>query len=322
MHSGELAGIHIQPRDVDVLRGLFESRVMTLAHISALHFAGKKEMAKKRLQKLKAAGLIRERPRRTVADPGILFIARSGFRFLSVNGHLADYPQITELDLERRVAVAESKLRHELEVMDVKAALVSSIQDMPAFQVEEFATWPRLYEFESCNPSGRAETTQPDGCIRLIERTSERRSIASTFFLEVDRSTSAPGVLADRVHCYGDFYRSGGFATRCGASREERKNFGFRVLIVCKSEERRNNIAAKLLLNSPPVHTLAWLTTAAEITTKPTDPIWIRPIDYQTITVNTRFDPFRTDARSSYRTDAEREAFVARAIQKHSIFSA
>jgi len=57
MKKGAHLGVQLQPRDFELLRGLFESRVMTLAHVSALYFDGKREMAKKRVQKLKAAGL-------------------------------------------------------------------------------------------------------------------------------------------------------------------------------------------------------------------------------------------------------------------------
>jgi len=49
--------ISLQKRDLALLRGLFESRVMTNDHATALYFEGKSEAAKKRLQKLKAAGL-------------------------------------------------------------------------------------------------------------------------------------------------------------------------------------------------------------------------------------------------------------------------
>lgn len=62
MFSGEISGIDLQPRDVALLRGFFESRIMNLAHVSALYFDGKSDMAKKRVQKLKKAGLLREHP--------------------------------------------------------------------------------------------------------------------------------------------------------------------------------------------------------------------------------------------------------------------
>jgi hypothetical protein len=53
-----LSQISLQERDIFLLRGLFESRVMTTDHATALYFDGKYDPAKKRLQKLKSAGLI------------------------------------------------------------------------------------------------------------------------------------------------------------------------------------------------------------------------------------------------------------------------
>lgn len=48
----------LQDRDLSLLRGLFESRIMTAEHVAALFFIGSREAAKKRLQKIKAASLI------------------------------------------------------------------------------------------------------------------------------------------------------------------------------------------------------------------------------------------------------------------------
>jgi len=61
---------------------------MTAGHAAALYFDGKSEAAKKRIQKLKSAGLINERPRR-VYQPAIFFLTTVAFRLLSKEGHLA-----------------------------------------------------------------------------------------------------------------------------------------------------------------------------------------------------------------------------------------
>ena len=64
MVATKIDTLHPQDRDFALLRGLFECRVMTTDHATALYFDGKNEAAKKRLQKIKAAELISERPRR------------------------------------------------------------------------------------------------------------------------------------------------------------------------------------------------------------------------------------------------------------------
>lgn len=125
--------ISLQSRDILLLRGLFECRVMTIDHAAALYFQGKKDAAKKRLQKIKAAGYINARPRRAF-DPAILFLTRKGLALLQQEGVLNDYPSFDLPALERRARVSDLTIRHELEVMDVKAAFHSRLQTVPAFK--------------------------------------------------------------------------------------------------------------------------------------------------------------------------------------------
>jgi Replication-relaxation len=133
----------VTDRDVAILRGLFESRVMGLAHISKLYFEGRDEAAKKRLQKLKAAGLIAERPRQ-LYETAILFLTRNGIRALGDAGALADYPQLPVSKLEKRMRVSPLTLRHEIDCMDVKAALTVAIASRPELTLTHFSTWPLL----------------------------------------------------------------------------------------------------------------------------------------------------------------------------------
>src|SRR5260370_22153252 len=118
--------LHLQERDLTLLKGLFESRIMTAQHITALYFAGKPEATKKRLQKLKAAGLVNERKRR-VNEPSVLFLTRNAFRVLQDDGALSEYPSLSPSSFERRAQVSDLTLRHELEVMDVKSAIHSAV---------------------------------------------------------------------------------------------------------------------------------------------------------------------------------------------------
>ena len=126
--------ISLQNRDLALLRGLFESRVMTTAHATALYFDGKGEYAKKRLQKIKRAGFIAERPRR-VFDKSVLFLTRKGLALLQERGILREYPSFNLTALDRRASVSNLTIRHELEVMDVKAAFHTAIKAMPSFSI-------------------------------------------------------------------------------------------------------------------------------------------------------------------------------------------
>lgn len=307
--------LQLQERDFFLLRGLFECRVMTAGHIATLYFDGKREYTKKRLQKLKAAGFIRER-RRQVNEPSVLFLTRKAFVALKNNGDLSQFPQLPLTALEKRANVSDKTLRHELEVMDVKAAFHTALAKSEKFSITHFSTWPQLYEFTAVRSGHGAEIlVKPDGFIRFHEKEPDG-IYERTFFLEVDRSTEKQDILVDRAGCYVDFYRSGGFAVRNGAHRSEFQKFPFRVLMVFKNAERRNNTAERLLSNHPPILTQIYLTTFAEVTADALGPIWIEPKDYRTATDGTPFDTSRQIPTFAYRRQPEREALVEAKIRK------
>jgi hypothetical protein len=58
-------------------------------------------------------------------------------------------------------------------------------------------------------------------------------------------------MLAEKALCYRDFYASGGFALRCGATAAEFRDYPFRVLIILQTAERRNNTAERLMNCTP-----------------------------------------------------------------------
>lgn len=308
-------GIELQGRDLELLRGLYESRVMTLAHAATLYFDGKSEAAKKRVQKLKSAGFISERPRR-VYEPSILALTRGGNDILGNHGLLSAYPPLTGTAVEKRARVSEMTLRHELEVMDVKVAVVAAIRQTDRFRVNEFSTWPLLSEVRSARPDGIIVTVKPDGFIRIGETNVTGNVFELTFFLEVDRSTETQDTVALKAACYRDYYRSGRFAAKNGLPQSQPDCAPFRVLMVFRNAERRNNAAEGLLLLSPPILTQAWLTTFTEIATNPLGPIWVRPADYRAIVRDTPFDVLNRYREPVYRRQSQREAFVEEGIRK------
>jgi hypothetical protein len=318
-----LDSIVLQDRDLGLLRGLFESRVMTAAHITTLFFDGKAETAKKRLQKLKTAGLVTERPRRP-SEPAILFLTRKAFGVLRAQGILEKYPQLGLTALERRAEVKDLTIRHELEVMDVKSAFHAAIRKTRAFSLIEFTTWPLLHEFEVAPPGygGKSVLVKPDGFIRIHEEEPDGGvSGHPPFFLEVDRGGELQEILTAKAGRYLEYYRSGGFAEKQGAPRAAFKEYPFRVLMVFKSAERRNNTAERLLLHRPPILSQVCLSTLKEVTADPLGAIWIQPRDYHIALQGTPFDPERRRATREYRSQPEREALVERKINKIRILS-
>ena len=314
--------ISFQDRDLEILQGFFECRVMTAAHVATLYFDGSKEAAKKRLQKLKAEGLIGERLRR-VNEPSVLFLTRKAFPVLHDRGILANYPRITQSSLAKRAFVSDMTLHHELEIMDVKASLHAGISNAEGVSIAEFSTWPLLHQFEISQPnsSGAKTLVKPDGFIRIEEKESETTSWEHTFFFELDRSTEVQDTLCTRARHYLDYYSSGGFAERNGASRSDCEKHPFGVLMVFKSAERRNNTAEGLLQGYPPIYTQSWLTTLAEIKADPLGAIWINPNSYLEATKGTPFDPLRRRQEKVYRRQSDRERIVEQTICKSKLLA-
>jgi hypothetical protein len=286
-----------------------------------LYFDGRSEAAKKRVQKLKSTGLISERPRR-VRDPSILSLSRSGNQILQSRGLLSRYPDLTATAVDKRARVSEITLRHELDVMDVKAAVVSAVRKTDQFNITELSTWPRLSEFRASQPDGAVVTVKPDGFIRIAETADAGEHYEHTFFLEVDRSTETQQTVALKAACYRDYYRRGGLAVRSGRPRSEYESFPFRVLMVFRNAERRNNAAERLLLLHPPILSQVWLTTFAEATTDPLGIIWMRPFDYRGATQDTPFNVENRRIESAYRRQSEREAFVHEHVNKYALLAA
>jgi hypothetical protein len=314
--------LQVQERDFALLRNLFESRIMTLAHATILCFDGKGEAAKKRLQKLKSAGLIAERPRRAF-EPSVLFLTRKGIIQLQETGILENYPLFDLPALDRRARVSDLTIRHELEVMDVKTAFYSAVKNMTSLTVREFSTWPLMNEFKAFRPgyNNIQVLVKPDGFIRLHETESAGGKFERTFFLEVDRSTELQEVLIARSGCYFDYYKSGGFAVRNGVSRAEYKQFPFRILMVFKNAERRNNTAERLLLSNLPIFKQVCLATLADTIQDPLGSIWITPLEYREVTKGTPFAPEELRPGWQYKRQSERDSYIDKNIVKRSILA-
>ena len=320
--KNKIDALQLQDRDLALLRGLFECRVMTNDHATALYFGGKPEAAKKRLQKLKAARLISERPRYAF-EPSVLFLTRKGLVLLQEQGVLNEYPAFDLPELDRRARVSDLTISHELEIMDVKTAFHTAIKKASLFNIAEFSTWPLLNEFTASRPRGNgAEVpTKPDGFIRIHETDAASGKFEHTFFFELDRSSEVQDKLVAKAVCYLDYYRRGGFAVRNGATRDDFKKFPFRVLMVFKNAERRNNTALRLLQNNPPILRLVYLSTFDEVTHDPTGAVWIRPLDYREATKGTPFAPEKQPKTWGYKSQPARELFVQKKVQKLKILT-
>lgn len=173
---------------------------MTIAHATEIHFGGRREAAKKRIQRLKAAGLLRDR-RRMPYEPSILHLASKGVTALSERGILAEYPPLSRLAIKRRNQVSEQTLRHELQVMDLKAAFYRAVRTRIEIKVLSFCTWPLLNEFAGSGNAWaqRPWTVRPDGLLRV---SCDHR--IQSVYLELDRSTESQETLLAKAQRYAD----------------------------------------------------------------------------------------------------------------------
>ena len=163
---------------------------------------------------------------------------------------------------------------------------------------------------------------KPDSFIRIHEKEADDGLSEHTFFLEVDRSSETLETLVSKVSCYLDYYKSGGFAVKNGAARSAYKEYPFRVLMVFKTAERRNNTAERLLQNTPPIFTQVCLSTLDEVKQDPLGAIWIRPLDHREAVKGTPFDPEQRQQQLGYQRQTARDLFVEQNMKKLPLLNA
>lgn len=302
---------------------------MTLSQAAALYFDGSYEAAKKRLQKLEAVRAVYHR-RRNVNEPAVFALTEQSLELLRQQGCLDQYRAALNglPNMRQRAAVSDMTLRHELAVMDVKAALMPAIDTSDRFSTVEFGTWPFLYQFKAKRTYTASDGShisevvvqKPDGFIRVYEQEQDGGLSEHRFFLEVDRSSEPQHRLAAKASAYRDYYSSGNFATRHGHPGAPREDFPFRVLMILRNAERRNNAAESLLRLKPPIHTLVHLTTYEELYRHPLGDIWITPKDYRAVLDDTRFALHLRPESRLYARQPEREVIVEARISKYTLF--
>src|SRR4051812_37963940 len=126
--------LSLQERDFNILRSLATCRIMTNRQIAGIFFQGRREAAKKRLQKLKTAGFIKERPRKAY-DPAVLCLTSAAFALLSSNGQLSELPSVSKPSWERRSHVSNQTLKHELEVIDVMTSFHTAVHNSKTISI-------------------------------------------------------------------------------------------------------------------------------------------------------------------------------------------
>jgi hypothetical protein len=270
--------VTLQDRDVSLLLDLIESRVLSLDHVRTLFFPDKDEMAKKRVQRLKVAGFLTERPRR-IGEPSILHLTWKGYTALRKQNHVSEDSHLSPKTFTRRMAVSNLTLAHELMIGDVRTSFIVAMRESKRFERFKFDVWPRRYDF-SVNRGDGNMPVKPDGHIQFVERGDDEKE-PYNFFLEADTGSEKLDRVVEKCLNYREYFRSGGFAVFSGGKREQYKTFPFQVLVIVPSEKRRNNLAELLLQASPPFSTMILVTTLAECVPDPLGEIWLTPGAYK-----------------------------------------
>lgn len=313
-------GVSLQPRDLSLFRGLYESRVMTIRQIAALYFAGALEMARKRVARLVAGGYLATRRKSLPTLPSGFTLAEAGFGALVENKCLEGLPLMNWSKLQKRLEVKDATLVHELDVLDAKVALVNALASHPTYQVSECSTWPALHQFESTDSNGASVMVYPDAFLR-IEKSEAGAVFESVYYIEIDRSTESLDVLVARCAAYREHYRLGGYAVACGHDRAAYHDFFFRVLITCVSSERRNNIAVRLLMLPQPILSQVWITTQAELLRNPLGAIWVRPKDIDAAQCSDTDVSGESRRFDLYRRSGDRERALEERLVKHPLIA-
>ena len=317
-------GIKITERDLLILRGLFDCRILNIHHFAELFFEGRQDAARKRIKKLQANKLLNVRQKK-VTEEHLYFITRKGFELLTENGALDDYPKVLWKDFEKRAVVSSTRVQHEVEIADVIALFARAVRGHARMKIKQFVVIPLFTEFQAVTPAGR-KSYRPDAYIQLSIEGEEDAYI----FVEVDRSNHSHSVIMEKCSAYWDYYKRGGFAKKSGGQEEGIHEFPFRVLWVVPSIDRRNLLMESLIRESEKPQSVskglysrrqAWFAAKGDLENDILGEYWLVPEDYKKALKGTNFDPLTRSRDGIKKRNIERDKFVDERVLKRKLFS-
>lgn len=241
-------------RDGVVLELLLEHRLLTTPQLADLAFHGSVGVAKRRLGILTALGLVtRFRPPLMRGEGSLPFHYVLDNRGAVVVAARRDV-DVDKLGYrrERNLALALSpRLAHIVGIHDVLAALVASARSRGG----RLVAWKseRTWDTETW-----AEWVHPDACGRWSEA-----EVEGDFFLEYDRGTEAPSVLAEKLT---------GYAELAAHSRPE--GLSVPPVLFWFADERREASAQRALAAAASRLGIAVATAAAPLG-RPGEAVWV-----------------------------------------------
>jgi hypothetical protein len=246
--KGVIRGLEVQERDVRVLYDLACFRGVTVDHLAALHFEGRRPAAVRRIGILKRAGLVASMRH---GQQHVHHLTRAGYEVL------AQYhePPASWEAIRRRHSGSPLMLQHEQLIVEAKVAFAQAASASSAV----------LQRFDPLVVQ-RQQKLVPDAAITLQSNREQ-----SHFLLEVDRSTEPLATIQEKARRYRRWRETKFFPSADGSA------LPYRVLFVCCTERRRDSLTASLLELHPPVLTLVWLATRDAVAANPLGPVWLTP---------------------------------------------
>jgi len=261
------------------------------------------------------------RPRRAF-EPSVLFLTRKGLMLLQEKGDLTKYPSFDLPVLDRRARVSDLTIRHELEIMDVKAAFHAALAKSEKFAIEQFSTWPLLNEFTAYRPggSGIEIIVKPDSFIRIHETDAAGDKFERAFFLKWIVPAKSRKRLLPRLVVTSIFTGAAALPSATAQPATISKN-SHSVCSWCSRTRSAGTTPPTVASKHPAILTMVYLSTLEEVTHDPTGAIWIRPLDYRAATEGTPFAPEKQPKTWGYQRQTAREHFVEQKVQKQRILA-
>jgi len=227
----------LMPRDLEVLRAVYEYRVLTHTQLTQLVFGNNHpSIATKRLYTLFHNGYLERLflPVRggVAVSPTLYLLGEKGAQELSLSGHYLnfywakDHLKVGTLFLSHALAISEFRL---------KITLACRAEKIPILEWRGERELKKDYD--------RVTVTSPTGSTRTIPIIPDSYFVLQTphgkrhFVLELDRGTMEGKRFRAKVEGYTEYFKSGAYKERFGTK-------SLRVLTVTESQRRMKNLKA------------------------------------------------------------------------------
>jgi DNA-binding MarR family transcriptional regulator len=245
-----------QPRDVEILKAIYEHRFLTRTLILPLFGAEASEddtNLDRRIRKLAAAGYVRRLPRENRRSEFVYALTAAGAEILKKH----QLPLLSADWAEKNRDVKTLFVEHTLMVARWYVSVLTGLKELPSVKLEHYEreSRPRGQYALLRNWQGQGGTTRkvnPDAFLLL-----EGDVHHGAHFLEADQSTMAHSRMVEKFEDYAAMYRE----------KRQREFFGvesFRVCVVAKSAQRASNLLNLLMDGTdirPDERKLFWFTS-------------------------------------------------------------